>query len=356
MIIHTSSIKKYSKVIASIPDTLISDFVYIDVENQKLYVSNKTTAASLSITIEDINDDENMVFVIPKSSFLHIVNTSPTIHINNKYEYIAGDIHGTFDFNENLLKAFSSISTMFDLNEEYSGVISCDDDMISLLKRAFVYVKPDDSNMSNTGIHIHDALISSSSVFRIYVNKILSDIDTFIPTHVCKFIFDLGTNTVVKVYNKLFLINNEELTIITNGVNSVSHLPINEDKFINMISNIRDNGFSIKFPVDILSFKVDFMMFFAKKNTNNLTKLKYSVEDKKLFFIVDKNETYMNIEIPGLNEDQEINIDLSILKDILNKVISSDQEFITMSFTSSNAMMLIDTIDNEYIVFAKINA
>ncbi len=352
MIIKTNSVKSASKILGMIPSTPLDDFVFLDPQEKRAYISNRSTACYIDMEIDDVTDEDS-VMVIDRSMFQHLISAGDELTITKDYKYSVGPHRGFIEHNETLLDTLDSIKVTFD-SDDYSLKLTLDNSLLHKVVKASCFVNPDDNNMAQRGVHILDKKISSASMYRIYVDAIETDTELFLQHDILKFLFELGENTSILKHDvrKTIKLQNNNVCMIFTSVLNVTPLMINSEKFNNSISTLK-NSTQVKLDVKTVLPKVEFMTFFSKKNVNNLSTLKFDKVNNEMYIIVGENNTNCECSITSENQEVEFNYDNSVLKDVLTKINKDVSEVMLYCSPESNVFM-IEFTEEQFVVLAKI--
>lgn len=350
MILKTASIKSSSKVLGMIPATPLDDFVFLDPQEKRVYISNRSTACRIDVEIDDVQDNDS-IMIIDRSTFQHLISAGDELTINSDYTYVVGPHKGVIEHNETLLDTLDSIKVNFEPSE-YELKLTCDSTILAKLMKGSCFVNPDDNNMSQRGVHLIDGKISSASMFRIYVDSIDTNVNLFLQHDILKFVFELGDNTSILQHGdrKTIKLQNNNVCMIFTSVLSVTPLMINSEKFVSSINSLKENV-CIKVNAKELLSKVDFMMFFSKKNVNNLSTLKF-YDGNKLSIVVGENDTSCDCSLSS-KEELEFNYDNSILKDVLSK-INKDVDDVSIFCSNDANIFIVEFTETQFVVLSKI--
>ncbi len=351
MIIKTKELKSASKILGMIPTNPLEDFVYLEPSEKRLYIANQLTACYIDLDIDGVEDTDSTM-VIGRGMFQHLLSAGEELTINKDYSYSVGAYNGFIDHNETMLDALSSIKSTFD-NEDFELSLVVDAVTFGKIAKANIFVNPEDNNVTSQGVHINEKTISSSSLYRFYVDAIDSDATMFIHHSMLKFIFELGEHTSILKQENTFKLQNNNICMIFTGLHNVEPLPVNSEKFVNACNAVRDNT-QVKVTISNILPKVDFMSFFSKQKVNNLSTMKFDTTENKLYILVDNNTSSCDCSVTSDDLFVEFNYDNSVLKDILTKV-NKDIEAITLYCSNDSKLVIAEFSKEQYVVFAKIN-
>lgn len=345
----TVAIKQNLKTILSAE----SDFIYLDVGENKMYFSTDSQALCLDLRFEDVTDEK--VFVISKSDFLHIASFVDEIELKSNYKYKAGPCKGSFSKNENYVSALDSIKVMFSHSDDYETLFKVDSEILELISRGSIFVNPEDSRTQCQNLDIQDGNIFSSSMFRIYINKFPIDGEGIIHHNVLKFILQLGEGTIVKKNSDSFLLVNEGIAMYFSSLRSETFLPILSEKFQNSYKAVFDTT-KIVFSLRELKSKLEFISFYAKKKPSALTHLE--IKDGKVSFSVSEENT-VNVEAEEIGEFEGsefvIPFNSVSMLEIISK-LSKGVEKVSLYAKGDDSMMIfvLSFSENENVVLSKI--
>lgn len=352
MVIKTGNLKRISKVLGMIPSApkSLDDFVFIDAKSKYLYISNKDTACKVELDIENVVDES--ILVIDRSMFQHLINSADEITLTSDYHYTIGQFSGIIEHNDILIESLDAIKSYFN-EDTFDLLFTVDSTILDKLTKANYFVNPDDNNYAQRGIHIIDKKVASSSLFRMYVDSI--DIESenplFIQYDILKFIFELGINTSILKNDNLIKIINGNTEIVFTAINKVTPLAISAEKFVNSITELRNNN-SIQIDVNTILPKIDFMLFFSRNNNNNLSTLCIDA-DNTAKIIVGENVAKFTCEASLKEENIKFNYDNNTLKEVLTK-INKNVEKVKLFTSSTSNIFLIEFTEEQYVVLAKI--
>ena len=353
MVLLTGNIKNYK--LFSLVQTQASskeDFIFLSTKDSKLYVASDKIAASLDIILEDVKSDEKE-FIFNKQEFLHIISMGSKVSINSKYEYELDKISGKFEeYDKSFLATLSAIKSILEEGklEERIPVLVCNENIIEKIEVAQIFTNPDDKNVSSRGVHINNNMVASSSLYRIYYEKIEEDVDVFLHSSILKFLSFLREGTeIFKAGNRIYL-RQGLMNVVFAGMENVSHLPINEERFVETYNAIVSEN-KVILPLEGLQQKIDFILFYASKNINKRTNI--IIKNNTLSFKVDTNEVTVDV---NYDSDKEINffLDLSMFKDILYKINKNVKE-VTLYENPTIKLVVVEFSEKQYALFAKIN-
>lgn len=312
----TSAIQQNIKTVTNME----SDFVYLDVKENKMYLSSENQALQLQVDFEEVTDEE--VFVISKADFLHIATFAEEIELKSDYTFKAGNSKGKFEQNENYVEVLDSIKVMFTQSAGYFVLFDVDEKIMNLLTRGGIFVRPEDTKVQCQNLNIQQGYVFSSSVFRIYVNTFPIEADGIIHADVLKFILQLGEGTSVKKNNDSFLLEKEGIALYFSSLRSVDFLPVLSEKFQEKYKAVFGTT-KITFALKELQSKLEFISFYARKNPSALTFL--NIEDERVTLSVNKTS------------------DVSVDVDSIEYIEKSDKEF-QLPFNSITMLEIISKL------------
>lgn len=350
----TDAIISNQKIMAN-----LGDFVYLDVDNNKLYMASDNQALMLKINFEDATESEK-VFVISKAEFLHIAQFAEEIELNSDYSFIAGDSKGKFDRNENYFEVLDSIRVMFSQSDSYESLFEVDDNLLKLLTRGSIFVNAEDSREISQNLDIQNGYIFSSSLYRVYLNTFPMPIEGIIHASILKFIFQLGLGTKVSKNRDSFLLENTDVSLYFSSMREVSFLPILSEKFQNGFKNLLEKT-KITFNLEELKRKLDFVSFYARKKPSGLTYLNIGA-DGKVRLLVDENNAVEveTVEIQSGADEGEFNLPFNSISllEIISKLMK-DHENVSLYASTDNStskLFLLTFGETETVILSKINA
>ena len=355
MVFSTSKIVSNAKII----NNLNSDYVFLDVKNSKIYLSNNKTALQIEVEFSDVKDDENKIFVIGREDFMHICLFTPNIHLSSDYKYKSDDgkIKGKFTSKEDFADTLESVKIMFDNKDSYKEFFTLSDSLYESVSRSSIFV--DGENIKNCFrcLDIKDGYSFSSSDFRVYRNKIDVSTNGIIEAEVVRFILSLGIGTKVYNNNDSYLLEKDGIEMYFSTMSDVEYIPVLENAFKNKYESLFEKN-SLKFKVEELLKKMDFVTYYAKVNPNNFAYLNY--KDGKVFISTNEENSF-EIESLGVDivEDcEELKIPFNALSflNIIQKLQKNIEEVtIYVSSEDSMKLFLIKFTDEELVILAKIN-
>lgn len=352
----TSAIKQNIRTISNLST---ADFVFLDVKENKMYLSSEKVALRVDIDFEDVTDEK--IFVIGKADFLHIAGFADEIELKSDYTFRAGDSKGKFDRNENYLEVLDSIKVMFSQSDGYNTLFEVNDEIMNLLNRGSIFVKPDDNRVQCQNLNIQGGYIFSSSVYRIYLNTFpIKDAEAIIHSDVLKFILQLGTGTKIKKNLDSFLLENDSVALYFSSLRSVDFLPILSEKFQNGYSRVF-NTTKLSFSLTELKNKLEFISFYAKSNPSALTYL--NIDGDRVTLSVSKdNEVGVEVDSIEYIEEQmkgkfSLPFNSIAMLEILSKLSKGVEKVeLYASKDNDNSKLFILSFGNdEAVVLSKIN-
>lgn len=348
----TIEIKNNLKSICSVG----SDYVYIDVANQKIYFSNEHTTLRLNVPFEDVTDEK--VFVISNNDFIHICSFADNVELKSDYSYIAGVAKGKFTKNDDFIDVLDSLKVAFEQKDEYTPMFTVDENILKTFNKASIYIDENAININSRYLHIKDGYIFSSSSNRIYLGKIENVSDTIISNEVIKNIFTMGIGTQLFNNSDSYLLIKDNVEIYVCSNRDVDYLPVLEEKFKSKCDDVMN---TTEIVVDVAEFmnKLTFMSFYAKNSPSNVIFLNY--HDGKASLSCSENNI-VDIKIEKINEEHldaeyRLPFNCTNVMDILSK-LAKDKTTVSIfaSKDSSKKLFIIKLSDEEETILTKINA
>lgn len=340
----------------------LGDFVFLDVENNNVYLSSDNQAVQLGIEFENIKDDEKKVFVISKDDFLHICSFTEEITLNAKYQYVGGVAKGKFEHNETFIDVLDSIKIMFEQQDSYESMFTLDTVIMDKISRGSIFVNPDDSKAMQRNLNIKDGKIFSTSLYRMYFGDIGEvTTDAIIPSEVVKFLLQLGVGAELKNNSDSFLLTKDNISMYFSTMQNVEFLPVLEESFQSRLLPIFDTN-AITFEIKDLITKLNFINFYAKNTPNNLAFLKVSDDGQALLSTNDENSVEVDtVEIKKIEDnDDEFSLpfDSLSLQNILTKLSKGGNDNVTVYASRDNGtkLFVLSFSESEKVIMSKINA
>ena len=362
MKIYSKALMENLKSISNV----VADFVYIDCtdeSNYALYVSTDVQAMKVPLEVSDVAEDEKKVYVINKVEFCHLVPyVSEFLNLSADYSYNANNnaIKGKFESNDGYAEELESRKMLFDHEDEYADFMEVTPSIMNGINSGSIFVSPDSIKTSERYLDIQSSKVFSYSKMKIYINDIDVQHDGLLSSEVIKSLQSLGVGAIVKNNNDSYLLTNAQRSIFEyfSNPNDVDFHPVLSEQFQAKINNVRTfNKFT--FNIEELRNKLDYIMFYAQKNPNQMCFL--TVEGDNVSLSTDEN-TFVEIPLVEMNKTEEfekmsVPFDCSSLQLITTKV-GKECENLSMFVSSeiNNKLMLITFGDtNETVIIAKLN-
>lgn len=358
------SVKPFRENLKSISN-VVSDFIYIDVSGSDyaFYVSTDTQAMKIPLDVTDLKDEEKQIYVINKIEFSHLISyVTEEFELLSDYSYSAnnGTMKGRFEKNEGYAEELESRKMLFDHEDEYENFIEVTPTIMEHIITGSIFVEPDDITMGNRFLDIKDKKVFSFSKNRIYLNDIEIEGDGFLSSEVIKSIQSLGVGAMVKSNNDSYLITNAQRSIFEyfSTPNDVDYHPVLSEEFQKKINKVKSFN-KLIFNLEELKSKIEYILFYASKNPNNMVRIKM-VDDK--VYLATSEDT--SVELPNTNivkveefEEMNVPLDCSTLQMIVSKVGKESEDMnMFVSSEQNNKLVVITFGDSEEtVIIAKIN-
>lgn len=346
-------------------NAVIADFVYIDCDSDEFafYMSTDTQAMKIPLEITDIKDDEKKVYVINKNEFVHLMGYAKEfIELDGDYSYNANDsqIKGKFEKNENYADELESRKILFDNEDDYDEFMEVTPSIMSSITRGSIFVAPDSIKKAERFLDIQNKKVFSYSNYRIYIDDINIDKQGLLSDEVIKSVQSLGVGTIVKSNKESYLVTNAQRSIFEYFAvpNDVDFHPFFMEGFQKKLSDTKTFN-RIKFNITELKSKLDYISYYANKNSNQMCFFK-TYGDKILISDGDINSIEINdSEIEKTEEFEEMSVPLNCgTLQLMTSKVGKDAESLTMYVSNKNENKLVVIVfgdSNETVILAKLN-
>lgn len=341
-----------------------TEFVCIDCgEDKAFYMSTDNQAMKIPLDIEEVTDDEKKVYVINKTEFIHLVSYAKEfVNLNADYSYSANDgqIKGKFKNDVEATDDLDSIKVLFDNEDEYDDFMEVTPSIMSAITSGSIFVAPDSIKPSERFLDIQNSKVFSYSDYKIYMDDIAVEKEGLLSSEVIKSIQSLGIGTIVKSNNDSYLLTNAQRSIFEyfSIPNDVDFHPLFAEKFQKKLNDTK-NFNCVKFNIDEMRSKLDYISFYANSNPNQRCFLNLSADNVSIF--TDENNS-VEIETVSIEKTEEfenafIPLNCSNLQMIISKVGKGCENFnLYVSSLAENKLVIVVFGDtNETVILSKLN-
>ena len=349
---NTEIFRKYNKVFSNLDGGLI----FLEPTENKVYANGIIQSVVLNCTFEDVKDDEKKVYAIDKKDFMHTVEFSETLNMKSDYSY-EDDKHtikGTFKAYEDDASRLNHIKNVFVNEDNFQKSFESSEEMFRLLNRASIFVNPTDIKVSFRNLNIKNKYISASSDYKCYVSPIDIDGEFLISADTLKFISIFGKDVeIFKNESQEYLLKFEDGMMYFNAPTELDYLPI-DGKFQQSYSSVMNKTVIKVNPKELID-KLGFISYYASSVPSSCVILK-NEGDKILLCVGDTSTT---LDVTSIESSEEGDLILpfnsNALINVISKLATDDDITISVSKDSMLKLFVLNFVENENIIFAKLN-
>ncbi len=364
MRIQTNYLNNYIKLLSKIPTSSIvdgNDFLLLDPSRNSIFLESKNFVASFPFPFTS-GSVPSKDLILSRSELLNLMKLEEELEISDTYfargKYFKGKLKTSV--NRDIL---NHIPTMF---EDFDGkdFLFISDEILSTFSKAVNFINSQDASVACQSLHIKDSTVITSSHKRVFLSTINlnsgEEIEGVLHNELIQFILLLGEGTKIMKGENCYLLQNKGIQIIFDARIDVDVFPFTGERFLGVLDSLK-NSSNLHLSVAETLKQIDFLMFYAKSQTNSKTLVR--VEGNQIHFLVGENEVKITLlpdssivdnedEVPG---SKEFYINLEFLKNILTKMLDSEIDSFHLFENSKLMILLLNQKEGEEVIMGKIN-